>query len=52
MVQNLHVDSYHIDYGGKAAACVDAYMQNINWQDVAMRYQSAKARKARPSGLE
>jgi Fe-Mn family superoxide dismutase len=36
--------SYHIDYGAKAAAYVDAYMQNINWQDVAARYQGAGAR--------
>ena len=33
--------SYHIDYGAKAAGYVDAYMQNINWQDVAQRYQRA-----------
>lgn len=35
-VVNLALDmyerSYHIDYGTKAAAYVDAYMQNINWQ--------------------
>jgi Fe-Mn family superoxide dismutase len=36
--------SYHIDYGAKAAAYVDAYMQNINWQDVAQRHQRATAR--------
>jgi hypothetical protein len=28
----------------KAAAYVDAYMQNINWADVAQRYQRAAAR--------
>jgi Fe-Mn family superoxide dismutase len=35
--------SYHIDYGAKAAAYVDAYMQNINWQDVDQRHQRATA---------
>ena len=33
--------SYHIDYGAKAAGYVDAFMQNINWQDVGQRYQRA-----------
>jgi len=33
--------SYHIDFGAKAAAYVDAYMQNINWQEVARRYERA-----------
>jgi superoxide dismutase, Fe-Mn family len=38
---DMYEHSYHIDYGAKAAAYVDAYMQNINWQDVAQRYQRA-----------
>jgi Fe-Mn family superoxide dismutase len=33
--------SYHIDYGAKAAAYVDAYMQNINWRCADERYQRA-----------
>ena len=28
---DMYEHSYHIDYGAKAAAYVDAYMQNINW---------------------
>lgn len=35
--------SYHIDYGAKAAAYVDAYMENVNWQNVAERYRNAAA---------
>ncbi len=35
--------SYHIDYGAKAAAYVEAYMENINWLSVAERYQRAAA---------
>jgi Fe-Mn family superoxide dismutase len=38
---DMYEHSYHIDYGAKAAAYVDAYMQNINWQYVAGRYQRA-----------
>ncbi|MEA3156712.1 MAG: superoxide dismutase, Fe-Mn family [Betaproteobacteria bacterium] len=41
---DMYEHSYHIDYGAKAAAYVDAYMQNINWADVAERYQCASAR--------
>jgi superoxide dismutase, Fe-Mn family len=38
---DMYEHSYHIDYGAKAAAYVDAYMQNINWQGVAQRYARA-----------
>jgi superoxide dismutase, Fe-Mn family len=38
---DMYEHSYHIDYGAKAAGYVDAYMQNINWQYVAERYQRA-----------
>jgi Fe-Mn family superoxide dismutase len=38
---DMYEHSYHIDYGAKAAGYVDAYMQNINWADVAHRYQRA-----------
>ena len=38
---DMYEHSYHIDYGAKAAAYVDAYIQNINWENVADRYQAA-----------
>ena len=38
---DMYEHSYHIDYGAKAAAYVDAYIQNINWQNVAQRYSAA-----------
>jgi Fe-Mn family superoxide dismutase len=38
---DMYEHSYHIDYGAKAAAYVEAYMQNINWKIVADRYQAA-----------
>jgi Fe-Mn family superoxide dismutase len=40
---DMYEHSYHIDYGAKAAGYVDAYMQNINWQNVAERYQRVAA---------
>jgi Fe-Mn family superoxide dismutase len=43
---DMYEHSYHIDYGAKAAAYVDAYMHNINWQDAAQRYESAAGRAA------
>jgi Fe-Mn family superoxide dismutase len=32
---DMYEHSYHIDFGAKAAAYVDAFMQNIDWQKVA-----------------
>lgn len=36
---DMYEHSYHIDYGAKAAAYVDAFMQNINWTHVTRLYQ-------------
>ena len=36
---DMYEHSYHIDYGAKAAAYVDAFMQNINWHSVAQTYE-------------
>ena len=30
---DMYEHSYHIDYGAKAAAYVDAFMNNINWEN-------------------
>jgi Fe-Mn family superoxide dismutase len=32
---DMYEHSYHMDYGAKAAAYVDAFMQNINWANAA-----------------
>ena len=32
---DMYEHSYHMDYGAKAAAYVDAFMENINWTNVA-----------------
>lgn len=34
---DMYEHSYHMDYGAKAAAYVDAVMQNINWQNASRR---------------
>ena len=31
------MNSYHIDNGAKAAAYIDAFMQNINWESAVRR---------------
>jgi Fe-Mn family superoxide dismutase len=36
---DMYEHSYHIDYGAKAAAYVDAFMENINWHCVAQTYE-------------
>lgn len=38
---DMYEHSYHIDFGAKAAAYVDAFMTNINWQSAAQSYQQA-----------
>ncbi len=35
---DMYEHSYHIDYGAKAAAYVDAFMQNLNWENVSTLY--------------
>lgn len=39
---DMYEHSYHIDYGAKAAAYVDAYMQNINWKHAAAKFAVCK----------
>ena len=36
---DMYEHSYHMDYGAKAAAYVDAFMNNINWENVATLYR-------------
>jgi len=36
---DMYEHSYHIDYGAKAAAYVDAFMNNINWENVSRLYR-------------
>jgi len=43
---DMYEHSYHMDYGAKAAAYVDAYMKNIKWENVSTLYQSILTPKA------
>jgi len=36
---DMYEHSYHLDYGAKAAAYVDAFMENINWTSVVGAYK-------------
>ena len=38
---DMYEHSYHIDYGAKAAAYVDAFMRVIHWDNVARRFERA-----------
>lgn len=38
---DMYEHSYHMDFGAKAAAYVHAFMENINWTNVATRFASA-----------
>ena len=41
---DMYEHSYHMDYGAKAAAYVDAFMQNINWINATELYEAASGR--------
>ena len=36
---DMYEHSYHMDYGAKAAAYVDAFMQNINWEKASILFR-------------
>lgn len=40
---DMYEHAYHMDYGAKAAAYVEAFMQNIHWDNVEQAYQRAAA---------
>lgn len=44
---DMYEHSYHLDFGAKAAAYVDAFMKNVHWERVAVRH--ARAVQNRPS---
>jgi Fe-Mn family superoxide dismutase len=39
MALDMYEHAYHIDFGAKAGAYVDAFMKNIHWERVGARYQ-------------
>ncbi len=38
LVLDMYEHSYHLDYGAAAAKYVDAFMQNVNWEEVNRRF--------------
>jgi len=45
---DMYEHAYHIDFGAKAAAYVEAYMKNVAWDRVYQRYGMAVAGDASP----
>ncbi len=41
LVLDMYEHAYHMDYGAAAAKYVDAFMQNVNWEEVNRRYEAA-----------
>ncbi len=41
---DMYEHSYHLDYGAKAAAYVDAFMLNINWTRASSSFERAQTR--------
>src|SRR5215813_9343616 len=42
LVCDMYEHAFHIDYGAAAAKYVDAFMMNVNWEEVNRRYQMAQ----------
>jgi len=42
LVLDMYEHAYHMDYGAAAGKYVDAFMQNINWEEVNRRFISAQ----------
>jgi Fe-Mn family superoxide dismutase len=40
LVLDMYEHSYQMDYGAAAAKYVDAFMQNVNWDEVSRRFES------------
>jgi len=41
LVLDMYEHAYHIDYGAAAARYIDAFMNNVDWQEVDRRYNRA-----------
>jgi len=46
LVMDMYEHSYHMDYGANARGYIDAFFQNINWDEVNRRTEDARPRKA------
>jgi Fe-Mn family superoxide dismutase len=39
LVMDMYEHAYHMDYGAAAAKYIDAFLANVNWDQVAKRLQ-------------
>ena len=46
LVMDMYEHSYHMDYGANTRGYIDAFFQNINWDEVNRRAEDARPRKA------
>ncbi|HRH46190.1 MAG TPA: Fe-Mn family superoxide dismutase [Pyrinomonadaceae bacterium] len=40
LILDMYEHAYHMDYGATAAKYVDAFMQNVNWEEVNRRVET------------
>jgi Fe-Mn family superoxide dismutase len=40
----MYEHAYHLDYGAAAARYVDAFMQNVDWEEVTRRLAAVTSR--------
>jgi Fe-Mn family superoxide dismutase len=50
LAMDMYEHAYQMDYGAAAAKYVDAFMQNVNWEEVNRRYASAQKAAAALQG--
>jgi Fe-Mn family superoxide dismutase len=48
---DMYEHAYHLDYGARAGAYVDAVLRNINWDWAAQRFRQVSANAAAPAPL-
>jgi Fe-Mn family superoxide dismutase len=45
LVLDMYEHAYQMDYGAAAAKYIDAFMQNVNWDEVNRRVEETRPRK-------
>lgn len=43
LAMDMYEHAYHMDYGAAAAKYVDAFVQNVNWEEVNLRFTRARS---------
>ncbi len=50
LAMDMYEHAYHMDYGAAAAKYVDAFMQNVNWEEINRRFTGAQKAAAAMRG--